>query len=182
MVKSRNASYPRASMRAAPPLEVKESFAATRRVAATGTGLPTPRALYRANPVERIDLARAGVKAKGVADTARLLHISQDRLIDTLGLSRPTVARKVRDDAALDTEQSARLVGLLALVGQVEEIVAAAADVDPDTFDAGVWVAGWLEQPLPALGNVPPGEYMDCAEGQLLVSRLLAQSIAGAYV
>ncbi len=180
MAKSRNIRYPQ--MPATPATEVREAPPAGRRGARLGLERLTPRALYRANPVERIAIARTGVKAKGVAHAARLLNVTQDHLIETLGLSRPTVARKARDDAALDREQSARLIGILALVGQVEEIVATAGEVDAGRFDAGAWVANWLEEPLPALGSVPPGDFMDSTEGQMLVARLLAQSVAGAYI
>lgn len=52
---------------------------------------------------------------------------------------------------------------------------------DPEGFDAAHWVSDWLNTPLPALGGHHPATYMDTAEGQKLVSNLLAMVQSGAY-
>lgn len=140
-----------------------------------------PLTLYRANPLERIEMARKGLPAVYVQSLAKLLHISQDRLNRTLNISRSTIDRKTRESEPLSQAQSERLMGMMMLIGQVEEIMADAGDEMAD-FDPGAWVSGWIEEPLPALKNHTASELMDTAEGQQLVSRLLAQSVAGAYV
>ena len=140
-----------------------------------------PRALYRAHPLERIELARRGLPAPFIQETAKLLHMSQDRLNQTLNIPRSTIDRRTRGGEPLTQAQSERLMGVIMLIGQVEEIMAEAGD-ESESFDAGAWVSAWIEEPLPALGNRKAGELMDTAEGQQLVSRLLAQSVAGAYV
>jgi putative toxin-antitoxin system antitoxin component (TIGR02293 family) len=132
--------------------------------------------------LDRIGLARAGVKASKVARAAALLRLPKEQLIKTLGFSRATVARKVSEGTALDQEQSSRLVGILALVGQIEDAMDDTVGTADTVFDAGGWVSTWLDQPLPALGQRKPGEFMDSTEGQMLVSRILAQTLAGAYV
>lgn len=142
----------------------------------------TPRTLYRANPIDRIELARAGIKASKIGVAARLLRIPKDRLVQLLGFSKATITRKVGEGSPLNQEQSARLMGILALVGQIEEAHADSGNPEADDFDAGAWVSIWLERPLPALGHRRPGEFMDSFEGQMLISRVLAQSLAGAYV
>lgn len=141
-----------------------------------------PRALYQANPLERIELARSGVKASQVGTTAILLRVPKESLVKTLGFSKATVARKVNKDSTLDLEQSSRLIGILSLVGQIEDAMDDAAGSDAPDFDAGAWVSNWLEQPMPALGHRKPSAFMDSSEGQMLVSQILAQSLAGAYV
>ena len=45
---------------------------------------------------------------------------------------------------------------------------------DPTGFNAAHWVAGWLSEPLTALGGRPPADLMDTAEGRPLV---LASSV-----
>jgi len=140
-----------------------------------------PRALYRANPLERIEMARQGLPAHYVQKTAKLLRTTQDRLNQTLHISRSTIDRKTREGEPLSQAQSERLMGVMMLIGQVEEIMSEAGDESVE-FDAGAWVSEWIEEPLPALGNRTASELMDTAEGQQLVSRLLAQSVAGAYV
>lgn len=67
------------------------------------------------------------------------------------------------------------------LIGQVEPIMADAGDASVE-FDAGEWVSKWIKEPLPALGHRSPSELMDTPEGFSMVSRALAQSVAGAFV
>ncbi|WP_274378045.1 MbcA/ParS/Xre antitoxin family protein, partial [Gluconobacter thailandicus] len=43
------------------------------------------------------------------------------------------------------------------------------------------WLARWLTDPLPALGNARPIDFMNTMEGQALVSQKLAQIASGAY-
>ena len=52
---------------------------------------------------------------------------------------------------------------------------------NPTEFNAAEWVAQWLAQPVAALGGRKPGELMDTAEGQAIVSNLLDRAVSGAY-
>ncbi len=46
---------------------------------------------------------------------------------------------------------------------------------ETDSFNAAEWLAQWLEEPLPALADGRPVDLMDTAEGQAIVSNLLAR-------
>lgn len=135
--------------------------------------------LYRAEPLERIEWARRGVMARDVAAVGQRMGLSQERLYALLGLSRSTVDRKVREDRPLSRDEGERLIGLARLIGQIEVIVAESGE--PAGFDAPSWLAGWLAQPLPALGGRAPGELIDTAEGQALVAEMLGRIQSGAY-
>lgn len=135
--------------------------------------------VFDAAPVDRIDLIKHGVAAAILAGMAKRMGTSQESLMQTLGMPRATVARKVKENQLLSTEHSERLLGMAKLVGQVEKMVAQSGD--PGGFDAARWVGDWLNQPNPALGGQLPAEYMDTSEGQGLVSKLLAQAQSGAY-
>jgi uncharacterized protein (DUF2384 family) len=65
------------------------------------------------------------------------------------------------------------------LVAQVQTMVEESGN--PNGFDAGRWVQGWLQKPLPALGGRRPVEYMSTQEGRELVAQLLAMAQSGAY-
>ena len=65
------------------------------------------------------------------------------------------------------------------LVGQVQAMVNESGD--PTAFNAAEWVARWLEDPLAALGGQRPAELIDTAEGQAIVSNLLARIQSGAF-
>lgn len=138
--------------------------------------------LYRAGSMERVALAREGFPAGQLKATAKRLHISQESIYELLNLSSATIARKMKEKQRLNTAQTELLMGLERLIGLVEDIVAAVGNDDAKEFDAGQWVAHWLQQPMLALGNKPPSEYMDTIEGQQQVLLLLKQNLNGAYV
>jgi putative toxin-antitoxin system antitoxin component (TIGR02293 family) len=96
-----------------------------------------------------------------------------------LGMARATIKRKQREGKRLSQDESERIVGIARLVGQVEQMVRESGD--SEGFDAGPWVAAWLDRPLPALGGAQPGTLMDTAEGRQIVSDLLAQIQSGTF-
>lgn len=135
--------------------------------------------LFRAEPVERIAWVKAGVMARDLTPIGQRMALSNERLFALLGLSRSTVDRKVREDKPLSRDEGERVLGIARLVGQAAAMVAESGE--PAGFDAPKWLAGWLAQPLPALGSRAPGDFMDTAEGQALVADLLGRLQSGAY-
>jgi putative toxin-antitoxin system antitoxin component (TIGR02293 family) len=135
--------------------------------------------LFRADPMDRVTLVKAGVPAADFVVLASNMNMAKERLASTLGLARATVDRKIRDNKMLSPDESSRVLGMASLVGQVQSLVAESGQ--PQDFDAGAWVSNWLEQPVPALGGRRPAELMDTPEGQGIVSRLVAQMQSGAY-
>lgn len=135
--------------------------------------------VYRAAPIERVAMIKRGVPASMAVELAARMGISKEQLFRTLGLARATIDRKVREGSLLSPDESSRVLGLSRLVGQVQALVDDAGDAAG--FDAAVWAAGWLEQPLPALGGQRPAGLMDTAEGQHIVFHLLGQIGSGAY-
>jgi putative toxin-antitoxin system antitoxin component (TIGR02293 family) len=129
--------------------------------------------------IERVAVAKRGVPAASIAGLARATGESKERVIALLGLSRATVDRKARASQALSVVESERVIGFARLVGQAQAMVDESGG--SAGFDSARWVAGWLEQPMPALGGLSPGEYMDTAEGQQIVSGLLERARGGAY-
>lgn len=135
--------------------------------------------VFRSPPAEKIAVIRQGIPAHVVGDLSAILKVSKDSLIDTLGMSRATVHRKSKENKALAADESERILGIQALIGQVQTMVEQSGD--PAGFDAAEWLAGWLHSPLPALGGKTPASYMDTVEGQKYVANLLAMSQSGAY-
>jgi len=135
--------------------------------------------LYQSAPMERIELVKAGAPAVFVYYLLADMSISRERLYTTVGVARATIDRKVRAGGRLNPNESERILDVARLVGQVEQMVAESGTASH--FDAGKWVADWLDSPLPALGGKRPGSLMDTSEGRSLVSDLLAQMQSGAY-
>lgn len=129
--------------------------------------------------LERVEMVRDGVPAELLTYLSDAMDISREKLYQMIGLSRSTGDRKVRQRQRLDADQGERVLGLARLVGAVERMVAESGDAEG--FDAALWLAAWLDDPVPALGGRRPGELLDTAEGRALVSRLLMQMQSGAY-
>lgn len=155
---------------------------------ATGTHVVEPRkplsvtnfsGVYRLGPLERIEMIKRGVPAEEVAKIAKTIGRPKERLFKVLGLPRATVNRQALSKQQLALAQGERVLGFSKLVGQVQVMVEQSGD--PRGFDAARWVADWLDRPVSALGGRCPAEYMDTAEGQELVSGLIAKIQSGAY-
>ena len=135
--------------------------------------------LYPFDTLERIDLVKNGVPAGLLMLISEDMAISKDMLYATIGLARATVNRTLREQQALNQDESERVLGMARLIGQVSTIVGESGD--PEGFDAAKWVAAWLDRPLQALGGRRPAELMDTADGRGLVSDLVARMQTGAY-
>ena len=135
--------------------------------------------VYNFLPQQRIEAIRGGVPAKDVGRLAHSMQVPKDFLIASLGLARATLSRKERSSQSLSSDESERLLGIKALIGQVQLMVEQSGG--PAGFDAAHWLAGWLDTPLPALAGRAPASYMDTVEGQKLVANLLAMAQSGAY-
>ncbi len=122
---------------------------------------------------------KRGVPAEVVGILSGKMSTPKEWLIATLGLSRATLSRKERERKALSKDESERVLGVQALIGQVEHMVRESGD--PGGFDAAKWLSEWLRTAVPALGGNTPAGYLDTIEGQKLVSNLLAMGQSGAY-
>lgn len=136
-------------------------------------------ALYHAEPMDRIAAIRQGVpaaEAKAILDD---LSLGQDFGLRALGLSVATVNKKAKIGDRLSVDESERVIGFARLIGQMEAMIAESGD--GSDFDAFGWMARWLTEPLPALGQIRPADLIDTMEGQALVGKALAQIQSGAY-
>lgn len=135
--------------------------------------------VYQLAPQDRIQVIKRGIPADYIDHLSARMNIPKENVIVFLGFSRATINRKVRQRRNLSSDESARVLGIEYLIGQVEHMVRESGN--PEQFDAARWVSNWLNAPLPALGGETPASYMDTFEGQKLVSNLLAQAQSGAY-
>lgn len=133
---------------------------------------------FKLNFADKIHYIRTGLPAKRVGELSFYMGLPKEALMDSLGLSRATINRKVQREQPLSPEESERVMGMQVLIGQVQ------AMIDPENapdFDAAKWLAHWLTTPLPALGGATPASYMDTVEGQKYIGNLLEMVQSGAY-
>jgi len=136
--------------------------------------------VFRLGALQKIDAIRSGLPAHLVGEMATVMAIPKDELVSWLGLSRVIVNRKAAKHQCLSRHESALVIGMQSLIGQVQSMVIASEG--RGGFDAARWVARWLGEPLPALGGKTPASYMDTVEGQKYISSLLAVFESGSYM
>lgn len=135
--------------------------------------------VFRAAPVDRIEMIKAGVRAVEAKRIFEALSITQGSAFAALKLSAATVNRKAARGQTLSAHESERVIGIARLIGQVQAMVEESGT--PDGFDATRWISRWLEEPVPALGGRRPLDLLDTMEGQTLVADTLARMQSGAY-
>ncbi len=135
--------------------------------------------VFLAPPQERIQGIRNGISAKEVGELSAAMGRTQEDIMATVGLSRTTVHRKAQKGEMLSPNESERVIGLQALIGQVSHMVP--VEAIRDGFDPARWLGSWLDLPQPALGAERPAAYMDTIEGQKLVANLLSMAESGAF-
>ena len=135
--------------------------------------------VYELSLVEQIDLIRAGIAPDVLKAMIQKMDLPQQKVLGYLALPTATINRKIKRKELLSPSDSARVLGLASLIGQVQTMVDRSGN--PEAFDAAKWVAGWMERPLPALGGMRPAEYLDTIAGQNLISDLLSMMESGAY-
>lgn len=135
-------------------------------------------AWYRMDFADKIHVIRSGVPANRVGVLSSAMNMPKEALMESLGLPRATINRKVQRDQTLSPQESERVMGMQALIGQVEDMID--AESHPE-FDAAKWLATWLAAPLPALGGATPASFMDTVEGQKYIGNLLEMAQSGAY-
>jgi hypothetical protein len=80
-------------------------------------------ALHRADPIERIRIVKLGLPATTVETMAKCMDVQKSWLAAQLGIARPTVSRRARDNKPLGAADSEHLLGMARLVGQVQQMV-----------------------------------------------------------
>ena len=135
--------------------------------------------VFRAEPVQRIDMIKAGIPASEAKRILAGLAVNQVAGYRALDISPATMNRKVKDKGRLPPAESERVLGVARLIGQIQAIVEESGN--PEGFDAAAWLSRWLGEPLPALGGARPLDMLDTIEGQSLVSASLARIQGAAY-
>ena len=134
---------------------------------------------YLKSPSEKVEEIKRGIPAHRIGSLALEMSVSQTSLLNAMGLSRATVHHKANKMALLSKSESALVLGVETLIGQVQVMVAESGD--GSAFDPAKWIGRWIASPNATLGGEPPSFYMDTVEGQKLVAQVLAMTQSAAY-
>lgn len=135
------------------------------------------------SPSENSDIVRRGIRAGFIRQLANDLEIDQSTLTDHLGIARSTYTRKLRTGEFLSSGDSAIALGVARIIGEVDRVLLESGDPEQmgDSFHVAEWTGKWLKQPIGALGNRRPLDYLDNAFGQETVLQLIRQMQTGAF-
>lgn len=126
-----------------------------------------------------IAAVRRGVPARMLDSLVHDMNVSRAVLLSWIDIPEATIKRKIRDDALLGKAAGEQALGMARLIGLVERMVNESGDAQG--FDAATWLARWLAEPNPVFNGACPGQFLDTAEGRMLVGTTLQQMQSGAY-
>lgn len=135
-------------------------------------------ALFAKDPMTRVEVIREGLPVMIIDSLSMAMKRPKEHVYGVLGIPRQTAIRKAKEKTPLDLGASERAMCIAGLIGRIEGMTKGSAPAD---FDAGEWVAQWLESTHPALGGVTPSSFLDTADGRQIVMNLIGQIEAGSY-
>lgn len=139
----------------------------------------SPLEVFRATPMQRVQLLQAGLSARDAKSILAALEIPERQVFQSINVSRAAVNRKARGSETLAVPEAERVLGVAKLIGQVHQMVEDSGQAAG--FSAAAWLSSWLVQPLPALGGARPLEFLDTIEGQTLIANSLRQIQGSVY-
>lgn len=127
-------------------------------------------------PGDDLRVLERGVSARAIVQLADDLQVGVAALAGWLGVPLTSLLPLVRHERLPDAFTEA-VLGVVKLVGQVEQSVAGASE----EFNAAVWLGRWLQQPLPAIGNREPSQLLGTATGRAAVGEVLQRIVSSTY-
>lgn len=102
------------------------------------------------------------------------------RVMDVIGVSQSTYRRKDEAREPLPDAAGHRVMGFLRVMATLRRLLEESGDPQQLAgFDLEAWVAQWMREPLPELGNKTPAEMLRNPEGQRAVEQVLERMRGG---
>ena len=126
------------------------------------------------------DAVEAGVPTYMVDLIAGATGEAATRVMDVIGVSQTTYRRKDEANEPLPDAAGHRVMGYLRVMATLRRLLEESGDAEQlAKFDLEAWVAGWMREPLPELGNKAPAEMLRNPEGQRAVEQVLERMRGG---
>ncbi len=102
------------------------------------------------------------------------------RVMDVIGVSQTTYRRKDEAHEPLPDAAGHRVMGFLRVMATLRRLLDESGDPEQlAQFDLEAWVAQWMREPLPELGDKTPAEMLRNPEGQRAVEQVLERMRGG---
>ena len=126
------------------------------------------------------DAVESGVPTYMVDVIAGATGEAATRVMDVIGVSQTTYRRKDEANEPLPDAAGHRVMGYLRVMATLRRLLEESGDAEQlANFDLDAWVAGWMREPLPELGNKAPAEMLRNPEGQRAVEQVLERMRGG---
>jgi putative toxin-antitoxin system antitoxin component (TIGR02293 family) len=135
----------------------------------------------RASPgIVLYDAVESGVPTFMVDVIAGATGEAVTRVMDMIGVSPTTYRRKDEAREPLPDAAGHRVMAFLRVLATLRRLLEESGDSEQlAAFDLDTWVARWMREPLPELGNKTPAEMLRNPEGQRAVELLLERMRGG---
>ncbi len=102
------------------------------------------------------------------------------RIMEVIGVSQTTYRRKDEAREPLPDSAGHRVMGFLRVMATLRRLLEESGDPQQlASFDLEAWVARWMREPLPELGDKTPAEMLRNPEGQRAVEQVLERMRGG---
>jgi putative toxin-antitoxin system antitoxin component (TIGR02293 family) len=135
----------------------------------------------RASPgIVLYDAVEFGVPTYMVDVIAGATGEAVTRVMDVIGVSQTTYRRKDEARQPLPDAAGHRVMGFLRMMATLRRLLEESGDPQKvAAFDLDTWVAWWMREPLPELGDKTPAEMLRNPEGQRAVELVLERMRGG---
>ena len=121
-------------------------------------------------PIELMTVIRRGLPSSVLGRMAEHLDLSTMATIESLGLAKRTIGRRLQEHAPLSTEQSERVVRLARVFAQAKHVLGDEAKA-----------RRWMKKPSRALGGEAPLHLLDTDIGASAVFEELGEIEHGVF-
>lgn len=102
------------------------------------------------------------------------------RVMEVIGVSQTTYRRKDEAREPLPDAAGHRVMGFLRVAATLRRLLEESGDPEQlARFDLEAWLARWMREPLPELGDKTPAEMLRNPEGQRAVEQVLERMRGG---
>lgn len=116
------------------------------------------------------ELTRKGLPVSAVAQLAKQLQISEERIANAAGIAGRTFSRRRTGTARMTQAESDRLVEIARTFAHATDVLGSAASA-----------RGWMLGPIPALNGEVPLDLMDTSAGVREVNTILGRIEYGIF-
>lgn len=126
------------------------------------------------------DAVESGVPTYMVDLIAGATGEAVTRVMEVIGVSQTTYRRKDEAHEPLPDAAGHRVMGFLRVMATLRRLLEESGDPEQlAKFDLEAWVAQWMREPLPELGDKTPAEMLRNPEGQRAIEQVLERMRGG---